>query len=180
VSCKYRARKSGASGFARPGAGLVALFAALALVACDGDSFKPNTAAGDKVPSSSNRMIASGETWRDVCSMDTADKLHRWKIADLLSEHKPFLVVFGTPQHCTMCVDQLVRVATLQEKYGDRFAVLHVDGYKDDPTWVAWGIKGEPWTFIVDNEGVVRKVFPGPTDVFLMEQAIDQVLEDRT
>jgi len=180
VSYKNRVRKPEASELARLGAGLVALFAALTLVACESDSFKPNTAAGDKVPSSSNRMIASGETWHDVCSMNTADKLHHWNIADLLSEQKPFLVVFGTPQHCTMCVDQLVRVATLQEKYGDRFAVLHVDGYKDDPTWVAWGIKGEPWTFIVDNEGVVRKVFPGPTDVILMEQVIDQVLEGRT
>jgi len=168
------------SRIARVNGGLVWLFSALVLVACSGEAFKPKVAAGDQVPNSNNRGIAAGETWRDVCSMDRADKLHHWSIADLLSENKPFLVVFGTPQHCTMCVDQLIRVATLQEKYGDRFAVLHVDGYKDDAVWVEWGVKGEPWTFIVDNKGVVREVFAGPTDTFLMEQVIDQVLEDRT
>lgn len=160
-------------------AGLMVSLSALALVACEGDAFKPEVAEGDRVPNSSNRMIAAGETWRDVCSMNTADKLHGWNIADLLSKNKPFLVVFGTPQHCTMCVDQLVRVATLQEKYGDRFAVLHVDGYKDNPVWVEWGIKGEPWTFIVDDKGVVRKLFAGPTDVVLMEQVIVEILKEQ-
>ncbi len=158
-------------------AGLAVWLILFTLSACDSEAFKPGTAVGDKVPEVGNRVIASGETWHDVCSMDTPDKLHHWNIADLLSENKPFLVVFGTPQHCTMCVDQLVRVATLQEKYGDRFAVLHVDGYKDNPTWVAWAIKGEPWTFVVDEKGVVREIFAGPTDVFLMEKVIDEVLE---
>lgn len=109
--------------------------------------------------------------------MNTADNLHRWRISDLRAAGRPFLVVFGTPQHCTMCVDQLVRVASLQEKYGDRFSFLHVDGYKDNAVWVEWGIKGEPWTFIVDGEGMVRKVFPGPTDIALMENEIDKIIQ---
>ena len=155
---------------------VAAALLAFTLTACSDESFKPETGEGDIAPASHNRAIGAGETWRAVCSMDTADDLHHWTIAHLREQGKPFLVVFGTPQHCTMCVDQLIRVATLQEKYGDRFAVLHVDGYKDNPVWVEWGIKGEPWTFIVDGQGVVRKVFPGPTDVALMEHVIDTIL----
>ena len=98
--------------------------------------------------------------WRRVTTMDTRVRLYRWRIADLLAEGKPFIVVFGTPQHCTSCVDQLSRVAMVEEQYGEHFAFVHVDGYKDNAVWVEWGIKGEPWTFVVDQHGRVRKVFP--------------------
>lgn len=158
---------------------LCLLLGALALAGCGSDAFKPDLAEGDEVPASDNRLVAAGEDWHAVCSMDTPDGLHHWRIANLRAAHKPFLVVFGTPQHCTMCVDQLIRVATLQEKYGERFAVLHVDGYRDNPVWVQWGIKGEPWTFVVDGDGIVRKVFAGPTDVSLMEQVIEQILHEQ-
>jgi len=146
------------------------------LVACS-DSFKPEVSVGVKTPASNNKKIEKDSDWREVCSMDTPDHLHKWTLSELREKNMPYLVVFGTPQHCTMCVDQLIRVASLQEKYGDRFAFLHVDGYRDDAVWVEWGIKGEPWTYIVDGNGVVQNLFPGPTDPFLMENAIDKILE---
>lgn len=148
------------------------------LVGCGDNSFKPDVAKGDKVPDSRNKILMPGGDRETVCGMNTADNLHSWRISDLRAAGKPFLVVFGTPQHCTMCVDQLVRVASLQEKYGDRFAFLHVDGYKDNAVWVEWGIKGEPWTYIVDGKGIVRKLFPGPTDRALMEKEIDQIIQE--
>ncbi len=149
------------------------------LYGCDNDSFQPDVANGGKVPASINRVLTDVASRKEVCSMDTADNLHSWRISDLRAAGKPFLVVFGTPQHCTMCVDQLARVAALQEEYGSRFAFLHVDGYRDNAVWVDWGIKGEPWTFLVDREGIVRKVFPGPTDPALMEAVIDQLLLEK-
>lgn len=156
---------------------LTLLVAVLTLSACS-DSIKPGIAVGDDSPPSHNKIVGPGLDLKDVCSMDIPDKLHDHQIADLRAQHVPFLVVFGTPQHCTMCVDQLVRVATLKEKYGDRFAFLHVDGYRDDAVWVEWGIQGEPWTFVVDKHGVVTAVYPGPTDVVLMEKAILAILDE--
>lgn len=149
------------------------------LSACDGDHFKLELAKGGVVPSSANKIESDVESWKEVCSMDIRDDLHKWRISDLRAANKPFLVVFGTPQHCTMCVDQLVRVSGLQEKYGDRFAFLHSDGYRENPIWVDWGIKGEPWTFIVDGKGKVREVFPGPTDVALMEAEVEKLLAEQ-
>jgi len=154
---------------------IIAVISLAALFSCS-DSFKPEVSVGVTVPASQNKLPVKGGDWRKACSMDTPDQLHRWQISELRAQNKPFLVVFGTPQHCTMCVDQLIRVAALQEKYGDRFAFLHVDGYRDDAVWVEWGIKGEPWTYIVDENGVVQSLFPGPTDPFLMEQAIDKII----
>jgi hypothetical protein len=160
---------------------LVALAcAALLTVACSEQktAFHPEIWVGDSVPASRNKTVDNVDDWHRVSSLEIKMPLYRWQIADLLSEGKPFLVVFGTPQHCTMCVDQLVRVAVMEEKYGDRFAFLHVDGYKDNPVWVEWGIRGEPWTYLVDAQGKVRKVFPGQTEVSLLEQVVLQLLEE--
>ena len=159
---------------------LVALSGVFLLAACNEDQggFHPAIGVGDRVPASQNRTVANVNDWHQVSSMDTKVPLYRWRIADLVQQNRPFLVVFGTPQHCTMCVDQIVRVAVMEEKYGDRFAFVHVDGYKDNPVWVEWEVQGEPWTFIVDGQGIVRKRFPGQTELALLEREIQQLLRE--
>ena len=133
---------------------------------------------GDDAPKSHNRTVADSADWHRVSTMDTRVDLYRWEIADLLDSGRPFLVVFGTPQHCTMCVDQIVRVQIMQEKHGGRFAFVHVDGYKDNAVWVQWGVTGEPWTFMVDRRGRVSKVFPGQTEIGLLEDEMWRLLKD--
>jgi hypothetical protein len=148
-------------------------------VSCKGEGgLQAKVKAGDLAPKSENRVVLRDDDWHQVSTMDTKVRLYRWRIADLIEQHKPFLVVFGTPQHCTMCVDQLTRVAVLEEKYGERFAFVHVDGYKDSAVWLEWGVKGEPWTFLVDAKGVVRRVFPGQTEIALIEGEIENLLKE--
>ena len=164
----------------------VLLMAALGTIAavagCSDDpgrnSLTSKVGVGDVVPRSRNRTVADPADWHQVSSMDTKVDLYRWEIADLLDEGRPFLVVFGTPQHCTMCVDQIVRVQIMHEKHGDRFAFIHVDGYKDNAVWVEWGVTGEPWTFMVDAKGEVSKVFPGQTELGLLEDEMHRLLKD--
>jgi hypothetical protein len=152
---------------------------AVAVASCTGEGgLKAKVGVGDLAPKSENRVVLREDDWHEVSTMDTKVRLYRWRIADLIEQRKPFLVVFGTPQHCTMCVDQLTRVAVMEEKYGDRFAFVHVDGYKDSAVWVEWGVKGEPWTFLVDAKGVVRKVFPGQTELSLIEGEIETLLKE--
>jgi hypothetical protein len=157
----------------------VALVSIVALLAsCSEHGVPKKLNVGDAVPRSQNRVLAPGEDWRNVTTMDTRVKLYRWRIADLIEQKKPFIVVFGTPQHCSICVDQLSRVAFVEEKYGERFAFVHVDGYKDSAIWVDWGVKGEPWTFVVDTSGHVRKVFPGQTETSLLEDQVRSLLAE--
>ncbi len=160
---------------------LVALVCATLLTTACSDVkkvFRPNIWVGDSVPASRNKTVDNVDDWYKVSSLETKVPLYKWQIAELMAQGKPFLVVFGTPQHCTMCVDQIVRVAVMEEKYGERFAFVHVDGYKDNSVWVEWGIKGEPWTYIVDAKGKVRKVFPGQTELALLEQEVLQLIEE--
>ena len=156
--------------------------AALGLSGCGEDAggkfLRTKVGVGDGVPPSRNRTVVDPADWHQVSTMDTKVDLYRWVIADLLDAGRPFLVVFGTPQHCTMCVDQIVRVQIMQEKHGDRFAFIHVDGYKDNPVWVEWGVTGEPWTFMVDAHGNVSKVFPGQTEIGLLEDEMHRLMKD--
>jgi len=155
------------------------LATSMLISACSHDGLAPKLGVGDAVPRSQNQVLAPGGDWRRVTTMDTRVRLYRWRIADLLAQRQPFIVVFGTPQHCTSCVDQLSRVALVEEKYGEQFAFVHVDGYKDNAVWVEWGIKGEPWTFVVDGQGRVRKVFPGQTETALLEEQVRALLAER-
>ena len=161
---------------------LGAVLLALGALAGCGDESGHGTLAskvgvGDDVPRSHNLTVAESADWHRVSTMDTRVDLYRWEIADLVDREQPFLVVFGTPQHCTMCVDQIVRVQIMHEKHGDRFAFIHVDGYKDNAVWVEWGVTGEPWTFMVDRRGKVSKVFPGQTEIGLLEDEMWRLLE---
>ena len=153
-----------------------------ALAGCGEDAgrsvLRAKVGVGDLAPRSNNRTVADPASWHRVSTMDTKVDLYRWEIADLLDRGEPFLVVFGTPQHCTMCVDQIVRVQIMQEKHGDRFAFIHVDGYKDNAVWVEWGVTGEPWTYMVDGRGKVAKVLPGQTEIALLEDEMQRLLKD--
>src|SRR5262245_35471450 len=95
------------------------------LAACGGGGMAPKVRVGDAVPKSLNKTLAPGIDQRTVSTMDRQARLYRWRIADLVEQGRPFLVVFGTPQHCSMCVDQLTRIAYMEEKYGERFAFVH-------------------------------------------------------
>jgi hypothetical protein len=148
----------------------------LLLGACSEHGVPKKLKVGDAVPASRNRILEPGADPRSVTTMDTRVRLYRWRIADMIEQKRPFMVVFGTPQHCTICVDQLARVAQVEEKYGERFAFIHVDGYKDNAIWVDWGVKGEPWTFVVDRRGRVRQVFAGQTEIALLEDQVKSLL----
>jgi len=156
----------------------LALATAVAGLSACSEGMHPRIGIGDRAPSSANRVLTSGMNWRDTCTMDRPDRLHGMQIAASIRDHKPFLVVFGTPQHCTQCVDQMVRIAVMQEKYGKNFRFIHIDGYKETPIWVKWGVRGEPWTFLVDARGIIRYVYPGPTELALLESSISKLVAE--
>lgn len=155
---------------------LISLLVALAFGCSENPGAIAKVGVGDQVPKSNNLTVEDPDKWHEISSMDTKVPLYKWKISDLVNQGKPFLVVFGTPQHCTMCVDQITRVAVMEETYGERFAFVHVDGYRDNSVWVEWGVKGEPWTYLVDGKGTVQSVFPGQTELGLLTLEIDKIL----
>ena len=139
---------------------------------------------GDRAPASATPTFAS--THGNLSALTTrtpADRgLLRYSVAGSLRAHAPFVVTFATPKFCSsrLCgpvVDVLDDVAHELDDTGVRF--MHVEVYEgNDPAngynrWMKqWGLETEPWTFLVDREGVIVGRFEGTVSVEELEAAV--------
>ncbi len=112
-------------------------------------------------------------------------ELYRRSVAEALDAKEPFVVAFATPQYCQtrICapvVDVVSSVRKATEDAGVRF--VHVEVYEgNDPTngvnrWVdEWKLPTEPFTFVVDSDGVIRARFEGAFSAAELEAAVRDV-----
>jgi hypothetical protein len=139
---------------------------------------------GDRAPASATPTLAS--THGDISALTTRTppdtRLLRYSIAGSVEAHAPFVVTFATPKFCSSrtcgpMVDVLEEVAHRLE--GTRVRFIHVEVYEDnDPAkgynrWMQqWGLQTEPWTYLVDQSGVVVARFEGSVSVEELEAAV--------
>jgi len=84
------------------------------------------------------------------------ERMYQYSIDEALVLGKTILVEFATPGHCTVCDKQLQMLKAMISKYGDDVVFLHMDQYKNPQAFIAFQVRGDPWTFIVDKSGVVQ------------------------
>ena len=150
----------------------------LGLVVWTACSFGSFPAVGTQAPLSENKVLKAGMKPKEVCSLEPFRDaaLHRWTVKAALEQKMPVVVVFGTPQHCTECVQQIETLNALAEMYRG-VAFIHIDEYADEKTVKEWNVKGEPWTALIDRNGIIRYVFNGPTLFQEIEPKIREVLK---
>jgi hypothetical protein len=111
--------------------------------------------------------------------------LLRYSVADSLAAHKPFVLVFATPKFCTsrICgpaVDVVNAVRTRFERHGVRF--IHVEIYEQNHPprynrWTReWGLRTEPWTFLVGADGRIKAKFEGAVSAGELSTAVRRTL----
>ena len=150
-------------------------------------------ALGSPAPSSANK------TARDVTSLEelTTDAdpdpdLYAMTIAEAIKIGVPLLVVFATPAYCQTftCGPQVEVIKALKAQYYKGQAnFIHVEVYDNpleiqgdlsrgrlSPTLAEWGLPSEPWTFILDSEGLVSAKFEGFATAEELEEALSAVL----
>ena len=151
-------------------------------------------AVGSPAPASITPLASEAA---DITHITTASEpdlaLYAVSIDDAIAEGKPFVVVFSTPRYCTTgtCGPQLEQVSELQGRYGGRANFIHVEVYKDPHLYgdgkrpgkddiadavSEWGLPTEPWTFVVDAEGIVRAKFEAFTPSASIESALLETL----
>jgi hypothetical protein len=113
-------------------------------------------------------------------------RLYRLSVAGALAAHVPFVVTFATPKFCSSrtcgpVVDVVDAVAKKLAATPVRF--IHVEIYKDnDPAkgfnrWVKeWHLPTEPFTFVVDREGVIQAKLEGAFSVSELERTVREQL----
>jgi hypothetical protein len=141
-------------------------------------------AIGQPAPRSRNLTRHDVDDIRKIDSGAKPNDMHEISIADALDQKRPLVVAFSTPGFCVTqtCAPQLGEVQQLKSKYGHQADFVHVEIFKDPMTRTPyetvkeWGLTSEPWTFLVDRDGLVADKFEGPAPVAELEPALQKLL----
>lgn len=126
----------------------------------------------------------------DMAKIDTRvppDQMHQVDFADAVGK-KPIVLVIATPALCqTRVCGPIVDVAQqVADVYGEKADFIHMEVYKDNelpkgprPQLLAYNLESEPWTFLVDRNGVIRDRIEGAFGVSELEEAIGTIVPGR-
>ena len=149
-------------------------------------------AIGDPAPASVTPRASDVDDLSRITTAAEPDPgLYALSIHEALAEAKPLVVLFATPAYCVSftCGPQVQELSALREKYEGRANFLHVEVFKDPhlieggrpsgglvDSVKEWGLPTEPWTFVVDSEGLVRAKFEQYTPSSVIEGSLREVL----
>ncbi len=133
----------------------LAILLALALAACGGSRA---VTVGSKAPSIKTKTLADvgGDLSRITTYRYPDERMYQYSLDEALASGKPIVLEFATPGHCTVCDKQLQMLKGLMEKYEPQVLFLHMDQYQNPEAFTAFHVIGDPWTFVIDGNQVVR------------------------
>jgi hypothetical protein len=129
----------------------------------------------------------AAEAGGDLARIDTRvppDQMHAVDFSDALGA-KPIVLVFATPAFCQsrVCGPVVDIAQQVADKYRGRADFIHMEVYNDNdpskgirPQLRAYGLPTEPWTFLVDRDGVVRDRIEGAYSASELEAAVEKIL----
>jgi thiol-disulfide isomerase/thioredoxin len=82
--------------------------------------------------------------------------MYQYSVDKALLLGKPIVLEFATPGHCTNCDEQLQMLKAVADKYQDQMIFIHIDQYANPQAYKAYKVMGDPWTFIIDKNGIVQ------------------------
>ncbi|HLY27345.1 MAG TPA: hypothetical protein VKQ72_13465 [Aggregatilineales bacterium] len=127
-------------------------------------------AVGQKAPPvQSPTLDSAGGDIKKLSSSPTPNPaFYQQSIASALGSGKPLVVQFSTPAFCTsrLCGPSYDVLNAVYPTYAERVNFIHVEVYQDlpnpdlqhphyAPAMLAWGMTTEPWTYVIDQSGVV-------------------------
>ena len=126
---------------------------------------------GAQAPRSKTPTVHDTDDLKTITSASTPDPtLYQLSVDQAVSNGKPSLILFATPGFCetAVCgpgVDVLTRLA---KNFGDKVNAVHVEVYqypfeqlKPVAAMQEWGLKSEPWLFLVDKNGKIAGRYEG-------------------
>ena len=148
---------------------------------------------GQPAPPSITPTVDSVGNLATITSSPNPDPdLYRLSIHEALQAGKPLVLVFATPAFCVTatCGPQLAEISQLKEQYSGRANFIHVEVVKDPhlieggrssvefvQAVTEWALPTEPWTFIIDEGGLVHAKFEAFAALEELADSLQQVLE---
>ena len=144
------------------------------------------------VPPPSRQTILS-DVGGDISKVDTSNppvtQMHNLTIANAIASGKPSVIAFASPAFCVsrICGPAKQVVDTIFGEYGSRANFIHIEPYALEearsgkglvpvPVMAEWGLRSEPWTFVLDRQGRVAAKFEGMVAAEEVEQALQEAL----
>jgi len=161
---------------------LLALTAAcaLSLGACSGMVGSGILKVGMKAPSVKTKTLADvGGDLGQITSYHWPNPaMYKYSEAQALKLHKPIIMEFATPAHCTECDEEMEMLKMVMAKFGNKIIVLHMDQYYNPEAYRVFKVRGEPWTVVIGKGGYVRRIWPGRTLRGEISPVIAQLLKE--
>lgn len=156
-------------------AGLLLSIGILLSAACDLRAGSGVLRVGTKAPAVVTKTL--GDVGGDFARITTYRypdaRMYRYSVHEAMLQGKPILLEFATPGHCTVCDNQLQMLKGLLSEYESKVVFLHMDQYQNPQAFKTFRVMGDPWTFVIDSQGVVQFTRPGR----LLYQEIVPVLQ---
>ncbi|WP_455199650.1 peroxiredoxin family protein [Kaarinaea lacus] len=137
------------------------LFLGIVLIGCsiDDSSLK----VGMSAPSLRTKTLqdVNGDFSRITTYRYPDERMYQVSLDQALNSEKPIILEFATPGHCTVCDKQLQMLKALLAKYEKDVIFLHMDQYQNPEAFKAFGVIGDPWTYVIDGSNIVRFKQPG-------------------
>jgi hypothetical protein len=151
-------------------------------------------AIGSKAISTTSPVATTTAKTRQICTRaPKPDPLHYISLDQALANGKPTVVTFATPALCEsrICGPVVDEVWAVYEDVGKNQAnFIHVEEFLPGPdlrpppptlenaapAFRAWGLATEPWTFVIDADGIIQARFEGPVVAPQIEEALQPLL----
>lgn len=155
----------------------------------------PELAVGMTVPAVRQRVVTDpGVTLSMVDSGVPPDTWHDVTVAQALAAHKPMVLYFGEPGYCPSktCGPTIAILKQLCTTYCTQFSFQHIEddippgpafvqpnAFPNNPAFLAFGLRSDPWVYFVNSTGVVTDRFEGPITLHELQGAAEGTLAGR-
>jgi thiol-disulfide isomerase/thioredoxin len=135
-------------------------------------------AVGTLAPSLPTKTLADvdGNLSKITTYRQPDPRMYQYSVDQALLTGRPILLEFATPGHCTNCDEQLQMLRAIMDQYQDKMIVIHIDQYANPQAYKAYKVMGDPWTFIIDKNGIVQFERAGRMLIGEMDSALKKIL----
>ena len=142
---------------------------------------------GGAVPASRNKTARDVTDLKEISTSRVPDPdLYQMTVAEAAASGRPTVVTFASPAFCTTatCGPQVEVIASIKDRHKGQANFIHVEVYhlkvedgkhskgQFSPLLREWGLLTEPFTFVLDNRGLVASKFEG----FVTEEELEAAL----
>lgn len=144
---------------------------------------------GQAAVPSQNLTIRDNPNLNEISSDPQPDAdFYQMTIAEALAAKKPFVVGFLTPSYCqtAVCGPNMAVMKALKTEFHDQVNFIHVEVYPYPfneayaqqrlvEAMNEWNLRTEPWTFLIDANGIIQYRYEGGITFAEMQAALTQL-----